>query len=357
MKMLKMLTTLGMINLIAGVAVGSTNASISGFSVAQSQVKNVAAKQMTKQEFAVPLAAQTSSLQAGPNRFGYQYYGLPQLKMTLPPNNLHLHDRLSAPANMTEERFNQIIDQMMAPWMMIAKSRGINLTVERNWTDPTVNAFAAQSGNNWKIAMFGGLARRPEVTEDGFALVVCHELGHHFGGYAFYGNSEWGAAEGEADYFSTDVCAKYVWGQQPQKNMMYRSLNGVPDIVTQACSAAWKTNANAQGWCVRAAAGSLSLASLLASLQGAPPPRFDSPDKTQVPTTDTSHPRAQCRLDTLFQGTLCTKKWDMTVIPAKGFPEGQSSPAAEIEAMKYSCFTRENFNMGTRPLCWFKPLN
>ncbi len=252
LKMLKQLTGLGILNLsmIAVLVIGS--------SLSHAEMNHVGAKQMTKQEF----AARFSGVQAGQTRFGYQYYGVPQIKMTLPPNRLHLQDRLGAPSAMTEARFNQIIDQMMAPWLVIAKSRGINLTVERNWTDPTVNAFAAQSGNNWKVAMFGGLARRPEVTEDGFALVVCHELGHHFGGYAFYGNQEWGAAEGEADYFSTDVCGKYVWGQQPQKNMMYRSLNDVPPVVTQACLAAWGSNPNAQGWCVRAAAASMSLASL-----------------------------------------------------------------------------------------------
>ncbi len=303
------------------------------------------------------IATVAQSFAQAQSTYGYQYYGTPHLKMTLPPNNLHMRDKVNATSNITEARFNQIIDQMMAPWIAIAKSRGVTLTVDKNWTDPTVNAVAAKNRKNWKIAMFGGLARRPEITEDAFALVVCHELGHHFGGYAFYGNAEWGAAEGEADYFATDVCAKLVWGQEQQKNLAFRQLTNVPPMVAQACSAAWTTNANAQGWCVRAAAGGYSLATLLAALGNEAQPRFETPDKTRVPTTNVDHPRGQCRLDTYFQGALCTKKWDVTVIPAKGFPAGQNSAGAELEAMKYSCFTKENFQMGTRPLCWFKPLN
>ena len=36
--------------------------------------------------------------------------------------------------------------------------------------------------------MYGGLARRAEVTEDGFAMVLCHELGHHVSLYGAPGS-------------------------------------------------------------------------------------------------------------------------------------------------------------------------
>lgn len=301
----------------------------------------------------LPTGAQAQS------KRGFEYYGAPNLRMTLPPNNLHLQDRVNVVANISEERFGQIIDEVMIRWIQIAKIKGVTLSVDKNWTDPTVNAFASQNGQNWKVAMFGGLARRPEVTEDGFALVVCHELGHHFGGYAFYTGSgmDWASAEGESDYFATDVCAKYVWGKNMQRNLAYGALATIPPIVKQSCNAAWERDANARGWCVRTAASGLSLANLLAAIGSQAPPKFDKPDKTQVPQTNTSHPNAQCRLDTYFQGALCTKKWDLAMIPARGFPGGQDSLGAEVEAMKYSCFTKQHFKLGTRPLCWFKPLN
>lgn len=291
------------------------------------------------------------------NTYGFQQYRNPQLKSTLPPNNLHLYDRVNRTANISEQRFNEIIDQVMAIWIPIAKAKGVNLTVDKKWTDSTVNAFASQSGKNWKVAMFGGLARRPEVTEDGFALVVCHELGHHFGGYSFYGKADWASAEGESDFFATNVCAKMIWGNQVQTNTRFLRLKNIPQSVTQACAASWPNNQNAQGWCVRAAAGGFSLASLLAALGGQGVPNFDTPDKTVVAKTNVQHPKGQCRLDTYFAGALCTKKFDLNVIPAKNHPQGQDSPAAELEASKFSCFKSQGFQAGYRPSCWFKALN
>jgi len=290
-------------------------------------------------------------------RYGYQAYGTRGGKWAFPPNRLHLQDNISRSANITEEKFNQIIDDVLKYWVPIAQAKGVTLVASKDWNDSTVNAYANQSGKTWTVAMFGGLARRPEVTEDGFALVVCHELGHHFGGYSFYGRAEWASAEGESDFFATNVCAKVIWGMQAQRNMAFRGLRNVPQSVKTACETVWTGNANAQGWCLRAAPGGYSLATLLGALGGDPAPNFDTPDKTVVTKTNPDHPRAQCRLDTYMSGALCTKKWDMNIIPAKNFPGGQDTAAAEVEAMKFSCFQKEGFKTGTRPNCWFKALN
>ncbi len=291
------------------------------------------------------------------SRYAYVYYGMPNVRWALPANNLHLLDNPSRPANITEARFNQIIDEVMALWTPIATAKKVTLGVNKKWSDPTVNASASQSGSAWIVNMYGGLARRPEITEDGFAMVVCHELGHHFAGYSFYGRTDWAAAEGESDYFATNVCAKYLWGNQVQRNSLYGHLRGTPATVQKSCEAVWNGNANAQAWCVRTSLSGLSLANLLAVLGGTKAPSFDTPDTSVVKKTDPAHPAAQCRLDTYFSGALCTVKWDLNVIPAKGFPAGQDTPDAEKVAMKYSCFSATGAKTGVRPLCWFKPLN
>lgn len=291
------------------------------------------------------------------SRYGYVYYGMPQIKWGLPANNLHLLDNPNRPANISEQRFNQIIDEVISLWTPVASAKGIKLIVDKKWSDPTVNASASQSGKTWLVSMYGGLARRPEVTEDGFAMVVCHELGHHFGGYSFYGRTDWASAEGESDYFATNVCAKYLWGKQVQRNALYKRLRQTPPIVQKACDTVWNGNANAQAWCIRTALGGQSLANLLAALGGSKQPSFETPDQTIVKKTSVSHPQAQCRLDTYFAGTLCTKKWDVNVIPGKDFAKGQDTPEAEKVAMNYSCFSASGEKTGVRPLCWFKPLN
>ena len=73
-----------------------------------------------------------------------------------------------------------------------------------------MNAFAKQGASTWEVHMYGGLARHQAVTADGFALVVCHELGHHLGGAPqkvdWFGRLRWASNEGQADYWGTAKC-------------------------------------------------------------------------------------------------------------------------------------------------------
>ena len=122
-----------------------------------------------------------------------------------PPNKLHLTPSPLEKSNISQAKFNQIIDKAEQIYAPIIQSHRGKLVFNRLWKDNTVNASANQDGANWEVNMYGGLARRPEVTPDGFAMVVCHELGHHLGGYAFVNESEmtWAANEGQSDYFAT----------------------------------------------------------------------------------------------------------------------------------------------------------
>lgn len=290
------------------------------------------------------------------NQLGFQQYQRQDMKWTLPPNNLHLEDTGQA-ANITKEQFEAIIDGVMKVWMPIAQTKGVELSVNKRWDDQTVNASAQQSGKKWVVNMYGGLARRPEVTPDGFALVVCHELGHHFGGYAFYdGGNAWAANEGQSDYFATQACARMIWGKDAQGNARVHNRIGrteLPPIVHARCDQAWKGNAKAIAWCERTSAAGHSLANLLAALGKKPTPQFDSPDKSVVTKTNNAHPQAQCRLDTYFAGALCAKTFDLNVIPGRNNPKGQASPEAEADAMKVSCSAKQS-DLGARPSCWFK---
>lgn len=291
-----------------------------------------------------------------PMRRGFEFYNAnPEIKWSLPPNRLHMFDQVGKPSNITEQQFNDIIDGVVKYFEPIVKAHGAKLQAEKAWNDSTVNASAYQSGGTWYLNMYGGLARRPEVTPDGFALVVCHELGHHLGGYTFSSGYAWAANEGQSDYFATLECAKVIWGRDFRGNEMFRRFRA-PTIVESKCAEAWPGNTNAQGWCQRASAAGYSLATLLAALGGEKQPMFETPDQSVVSRTNNEHPKAQCRLDTYFAGALCTKAFDINTIPARNHPRGQTSAEAEQEAMKYSCFAKEGFKLGTRPLCWFKPM-
>ncbi len=269
----------------------------------------------------------------------------------LPPNDLYLQDDINRrDANITEKQFNEIIDNVISKFEPIVAKHGATLVAEKKWKDTTVNAYAQQTGNTWMVSMFGGLARRPEITPDGFALVVCHELGHHLGGFAFKG-TRWAATEGQADYFATQACARVLWENETATN---QTAGETVDAVAQnQCNKVWKNVAD-QNLCYRVSMASQSLATLLAF--GGTLPKFDKPDPKVVSVTYTEHPQAQCRLDTYFSGALCHVQFDLSVIPGKDHPEGQTSVAAEKVANQYSCNRASGSVVGNRPNCWFKSL-
>lgn len=267
----------------------------------------------------------------------------------LPENDLWKEDNLTEQASMTEAQFNAITEGVHKFYRPLAAVHGAKLVPVNDWNDSTVNAYANQNGSDWEVHMFGGLARRKEITPDGFSMVVCHELGHHFGGFAYYGEGEWAASEGQADYFALHSCAKKIWASSAALNDAFKTK--IPVSVKAKCDLSYKVVAD-RGICYRSAAAGQSLANLLAALGGSGVPKYDTPDKSKVSKTDVQHPQAQCRLDTYLAGMLCSVKFADSIIPARNFPQGQTSLGAEKEAYKYTCGSAQ---VGSRPLCWFKP--
>jgi hypothetical protein len=69
-------------------------------------------------------------------------------------------------------------------------------------------------------------------------------------------------------------------------------------------------------------------------------PSFSTPDTTQVSQTNDDHPATQCRMDTYFQGSLCTV--------------AVSVPNSDTDFKAGSCVEGVD-QMGFRPRCWFSP--
>jgi hypothetical protein len=97
----------------------------------------------------------------------------------MPENDLYISVDAKTRSTMTEERFNEIIDRADKHYRPIIKELGGKLKWARKWNDGTVNASAQRFWRTYKVNMYGGLARHELVTDDAFAMVVCHELGHH----------------------------------------------------------------------------------------------------------------------------------------------------------------------------------
>lgn len=257
-------------------------------------------------------------------------------------NDLWISATQKSENGMTEEIFNEVLDKMEALYAPIIADKGKRLSVDRNWEDGTVNAYAQQLGNVWKISMFGGLARHPAVTADGFALVACHELGHHLGGQpkkrSFFGGS-WASNEGQSDYFGNAKCMRKYFEQD--NNIDIVANMDVPEYVTVRCERNF-TTAEDVAMCERGAMAGMSLAGLFHALRNLDVPLlFETPDTKVVARTDDNHPASQCRLDTYFQAALCE-------ISAY-------EDLSDRDAATGACNRSTGHTDGLRPLCWYKP--
>lgn len=273
------------------------------------------------------------------------------------PNNFLEFQRNVGPANITQDQFSQSIQQLQQLYAPIVAQHGGVLQIVGNWNDNTVNAYASRVGATWYVQMYGGLARRPEITPDGFKLVICHELGHQLGGFPFYpGDNEWAADEGNSDYFTTLACARKLWKDDPA-NSGYDSQ--ISTFARQSCDAYWAQQPD-RDLCYRTAAAGQSLANLLAQLDTGRNPDYSTPDRSRVQQTNHNHARAQCRLDTYLMGALCNVQFSETQIPGLNAPVGQDSIYAEAWAAYNSCHQASFWldvpgaSDAFRPGCWFK---
>jgi hypothetical protein len=118
----------------------------------------------------------------------------------------------------------------------------------------------------------------------------------------------------------------------------------VPETVKVECATSWQgqklLNSNDYFLCVRSSMAGKSLANLLAELGGSGEPQFDKPDTRVVTTTQHGHPKAQCRLDTYFSGSLCE-------VP-------HQDDVDQKDEVVGTCH-QSTSDRGLRPLCWFKP--
>ncbi len=284
----------------------------------------------------------------------------PASATTMPINNLNLQDNPRVLYNISPTLFRRLIDQVVVAFSPIVRMHGGELRANYLWNDSTVNAYATRDGKFWVLNMYGGLARRKEITPDGFSMVVCHELGHHLGGYPFKRTVEeggaWAASEGQSDYFATQTCAKVIWGNDFQENAKHRFL--VDPVAKGMCDRSYSYQVQ-RDLCYRTADAGQSLANLLNMLRDANRPvRYrDARNDLFVRQTVVSHPEPQCRLETYLNGAICGRQFDIRVIPGLDIHMSSGSPFDEEKiAANYSCGERGSAYDGSRPRCWFQQL-
>lgn len=236
-----------------------------------------------------------------------------------------------------EDMFNKTIDKVIKIYGPIVAAKGGELQVERLWDDGTVNAAAGRNGNNWVVEMYGGLARHQEITEEGFAAVLCHEIGHHLGGSPRY-SGDWAAVEGQSDYFSATKCMRYMY--ENDDNESWIKTVKIDAFAANRCQQQFSNSRADELLCLRSAYAGQSIARMFLALDGGgTEAKFNTPDQKVVSRTNPSHPEPQCRLDTLFNAATC--KVDKSVEMSSNVLEGTCNQGID--------------QYGWRPRCWYKP--
>lgn len=259
-----------------------------------------------------------------------------------PPHNIHIPTTAKT-TGLSEKQFHGIIDKFEKRFSPVVAAYGAQLKIDRKWESTTVNAgtFRDEGGKHWHINLYGGFARHPLITEDGFSLVICHEIGHHLGG-APKKNPEvaaWSSNEGQADYFATLKCLRQVF-EKENNELVIRDLE-IPPIVNKTCLDSFDSNQE-RAICIRSSIAGLAVAKINSTIQDREFPTFETPDENEVEVTNEKHPTAQCRLDTYFMGSVCEV--------------GHQIMLSQTDEVPGTCHPSLGHHVGTRPLCWFRPI-
>jgi hypothetical protein len=240
--------------------------------------------------------------------------------------------------DMTAEEFKNILkdfENFFTPH--IDRDHNEELFVFGSWGSNTINAFAEKKPGKVFVTVFGGLARHKAITKDGLVAVLCHELGHHFGGYPKKSTNRWSSAEGQADYYATMKCLRRFWEKADNAEAV-KGLE-VPPTLKSECEKSYKEISQRQ-LCERLGMAGKSVSLMIQDLDYETiEPKFDTPDPIAVRTINYMHPYSQCRLDTFFQGSLC--------------PASASIEFDNEDERQGSCHPSMGDDRGNRPKCWF----
>lgn len=249
------------------------------------------------------------------------------------------------PSGLTEKQFNEVIDKVENTYSPIVTALGANLVINRDWIHEKVNAATTRTfdGKTWIINLYGGLARHPETTEDSFALVICHELGHHLGGAPKKTKGTpaevyWPSTEGEADYFAALKCFRKVFDREYNSKLI--SDKNISSIIRDKCLSQFKSRAG-RGLCIRTTLAAEASARVSATIRLTEMPSLEIKDPAVVEVIYEKHPLPQCRLDTFFNAALCPRSYRVD-LSDENYKDG-------------ACYREDEHKLGDRPYCWFRP--
>lgn len=212
---------------------------------------------------------------------------------------------LTAHAGLTtpEVEFNVLLQDLTDLFASETQLSGKRLVMESEWAMPMHNAYTSNQEHLLHIQVMGGLVRDPRLTPDALVIVLCHELGHVFGGRPERMGSEGMLSlEGQADYFATHTCFRRYAAFRPSR------LENVPVRIQQTCANSFSTT-DESAICERTLVALTVTAKYLDERQSSlHPSDIFTPSADVVGSTLLGYPSAQCRVDTYMRGALLQER-------------------------------------------------
>ena len=253
----------------------------------------------------------------------------------IPLNNLKISKNVKS--NINEMKFNQLIDSVVLAYNDEIPSYGAKeFIVNRFWEDERVNASSGKKNGNFILNIYGGLARFSPVTEDAFKLILCHEMGHLIGGAPTWKPFNDASSEGQADYFATLKCFRRI---HLNSTIQKPTIRIHPTALVK-CDQYHQSDFD-KNLCYKSTLAQESLSRTIKELANlADLPDFDTKDPyVRMFTIFNGYPNPQCRLDTMFAGSLCSndifEKMDLNLYNKGNCHSFKSDP---IDTLRPKCW-------------------
>lgn len=252
--------------------------------------------------------------------------------------NQNLNLNLATQDPKSDKIFRDINQKVYLLYSNQIKKHGAKLSIKEIWGSEELNAYAQKYEDKWTISMHGGLYRHPYLSNDAYALVVCHEMGHLLGGAPYTYSKEKTSIEGQAD----------LWGIGSCLPRYFKAFSFNDDIemsdkrVLKICNS---QNIDLK-ICYRSVLAAESLTRTLAQASGQMLPSISLKDKSIVNSTSITHPPSQCRLDTFLNGVMCDVSDELDTLATLK----ESTIATTPLKCKTDFLSRE---ANVRPSCWF----
>lgn len=184
---------------------------------------------------------------------------------------------------LPRKSFDRIIRLFETTFSPLSEASGRKLEIMTDYDEDWAQAFARRWETD-QIIVYGGIAALG--SEDTFALVLCHESGHLYGGKPFSDEHNRLSLEGQADYWGAGVCLEKILPALSPRTPTQKAL--------EFCQR--------NELCARSVDAFLAVTAHFADNRNLPHPTLASKDETIVTTMLFTHPSPQCRLDTMVAG-------------------------------------------------------